>query len=270
MQDRLHIYGLDLRQIDKVDAFINMLYERYDHLDALINNAAQTVKRPPDYYAYLIPLETQQRETLPAPISRLLPGDTSDKSHLSLSLHGLLDSGMDDVPQPDQFDEFGQPVDDREYTSWVMRLDEVPTSELMEVHLVNAIAPALLVGQLKDLLKKSPHKQRYVINVSAAEGRFTQFKMGTHPHTNMAKAAMNMMTRTIADDYACSNIYVNSIDPGWVSDQIPRTNHESRQMATLLLPIDMEDASARLCDLLFERSNPPHGQLIKDYRVVSW
>jgi NAD(P)-dependent dehydrogenase (short-subunit alcohol dehydrogenase family) len=151
-----------------------------------------------------------------------------------------------------------------------MRLDEIPTSELMEVHLVNAIAPALLVGQLKDLLKKSPHKCRFVINVSAAEGRFTQFKMGTHPHTNMVKATMNMMTHTIADDYADDHIYVNSIDPGWVSDQIPRTNNESRQMGSQLLPIDMDDASARLCDLLFKQSDTLHGQLIKDYRIVSW
>lgn len=268
--DRLHIYGLDLRQIDKVEVFINLLYERYEYFDAIINNAAQTVKRPPEYYAYLIPIETQRHEALPAPISRLLRGDDEDISHLRPSLHGLLNDGDVDIPQPDAFDNFGQPIDDRDYNSWVMRLDEVPTLELMEVHLVNAIAPALLVGQLKGLLKKSPHQQRFVINVSAAEGRFTQFKMGTHPHTNMAKAAMNMMTRTIADDYAKDRIYVNSIDPGWVSDQIPRTSHESRQLASQLLPIDMEDASARLCDLLFAPANPPHGQLIKDYQIVSW
>lgn len=269
--DRLHIYGLDLRRIDKVEAFINLLYERYDYLSAIINNAAQTVKRPPEYYAYLIATETQSQAQLPAPLQHLLKGDHADLSHLQLSLGGLLESGAEDIPTPEDFDEFGQPVDKRDYTSWVMRLDEVPTSELMEVHLVNAIAPALLVGQLKTLLKKSPQKQRHVINVSAAEGRFEQFKMGTHPHTNMAKAAMNMMTRTIADDYANDAIYVNSIDPGWVSDQIPRTSEESRQFGLQLLPIDMEDASARLCDLLFtQSSSPPCGQLLKDYQVVNW
>jgi len=269
--ERLHIYGLDLRRIDKVEAFITMLYDRYDYLSAIINNAAQTVKRPPEYYVYLMAGETQQHSLLPMPVQQMLKGGDGDMSHLSLSLGGLLDSGVDDIPEPEQFDDFGQPIDNRDYTSWVIRLDEVPTSELMEVHLVNAIAPALLVGQLKELLKKSPQKHRHVINVSAAEGRFEQFKMGTHPHTNMAKAAMNMMTRTIADDYVNDNIYVNSIDPGWVSDQIPRTSDESRQMASQLLPIDMEDASARLCDLLFTQAdNPPQGQLIKDYRVVSW
>jgi len=269
--DRLYIYGLDLRRIDKVEAFISMLYDRYDYLSVIINNAAQTIKRPPDYYAYLVALETQVRDMLPMPIQQLLVSDDTDTSHLNLSLGNLLESGTDHIPEPDRFDEFGQPVDDRDYTSWVMRLDEVPTSELMEVHLVNAIAPALLAGQLKNLLKKSPHKHRHVINVSAAEGRFEQFKMGTHPHTNMAKAAMNMMTRTIADDYVRDNIYVNSIDPGWVSDQIPRTSEESRQMALQMLPIDMEDASARLCDLLFTKIDTlPYGQLLKDYRIVNW
>jgi NAD(P)-dependent dehydrogenase (short-subunit alcohol dehydrogenase family) len=65
----------------------------------------------------------------------------------------------------------------------------------------------------------SQSKQRldkYVVNVSSMEGKFTRpHKDHRHPHTNMAKAALNMMTCTMAADYARDNIYINSVDTGW-------------------------------------------------------
>lgn len=267
----LHIYGLDLRQIPQVEAFVQHLYKSYDFIDVLINNAAQTIKQPPQHYAHLIPLETQAFQELPVPIQSLLEQDQQDIKHLQLSLDKMLTDGIDSADLPQEFDEHGQAIDDRDYTSWLMRMDEIPTQELIEVHMVNAIAPALLAGQLKQLLCNSPHAHRHIINVSAAEGRFSQFKMGTHPHTNMAKAALNMLTRTIADEYRINNIYVNCVDPGWVSDQFPRSSQEERKMVNHMLPIDMEDAAARLCDLLFStQADLPHGKLIKDYRLASW
>jgi NAD(P)-dependent dehydrogenase (short-subunit alcohol dehydrogenase family) len=111
------------------------------------------------------------------------------------------------------------------------------------------------------------------VNVSAAEGRFAQFKTGFHPHTNMAKAALNMLTRTIADEYAEQGICVVSVDPGWVSDQIPHTSDISRQLGAARLPIDLVDAASRICDPLFsavQGETVAVGRLFKDYDVVDW
>jgi NAD(P)-dependent dehydrogenase (short-subunit alcohol dehydrogenase family) len=266
-RERLHIYGLDLRDIPRAEAFVTHLYETYPYLDAIINNAAQTVKRPPAYYAHLIPFETAPTAELPAEVRVLLKGNSV------LPTAGSLVSGLEDVFPIGQLDEHGQQIDNRDFTSWVMRLEDVPISELVEVHLVNAIAPAVFAGQLKELLASSPHSPRFIVNVSAAEGRFAQFKTGFHPHTNMAKAALNMLTRTIADEYAEQGICVVSVDPGWVSDQIPHTSDISRQLGAARLPIDLVDAASRICDPLFsavQGETVAVGRLFKDYDVVDW
>jgi NAD(P)-dependent dehydrogenase (short-subunit alcohol dehydrogenase family) len=272
---RLHVVGIDLRHIGRLEAFIDYLYEHYPYLDILVNNAAQTIKRPPAYYAHLIPFETAALHELPSGLIPLLI-DPQPSSSLETVLHPehLLGIGAEDPYFPHgQYDRHGQQVDNRPFNSWVMSLDEVSVSELLEVHLVNAVAPAVLAGQLKELMRRSPHKLRHIINVSAAEGRFAAYKQGYHPHTNMAKAALNMLTRSIAVDYAKTDIYVNSIDPGWVSDQVPRTDDDSRALADERLPIDMTDAAARICDPIFSglAGEKVHiGAMLKDFQEVAW
>ncbi len=269
--DRLHVYGLDLRQIPRVEAFARHLEQTYPHLDAVINNAAQTVKRPPAFYAHLLPYELAASAQLPEGVRTLLSGEPVSLEHLRLS--GYLPGDSDPIFPPGQFDEHGQQIDNREFNSWVMHLEEVPPLEMVEVQLVNAVAPAVLAGQLKAMLMRSPHPARFVVNVTAAEGRFSQYKNGFHPHTNMAKAALNMLTRTIADDYAANRIYVTSVDPGWVSDQAPRRDDGERIEGDARLPIDMIDAAARICDPIFSAVNgtsPVYGTLIKDYQIVEW
>lgn len=271
---RLHIYGLDLRQVSRLEAFVAHLEAAYSHLDAVINNAAQTVKRPPAFYAHLLPLETAPLTALPSAIRPLLAGDAEDIDHLQPSIAGQLSTGdVDPDFPPGEYDEHGQQIDNRDYNSWVMRLEEIPPAEMAEVHLVNTIAPGILTGQLKRMLQRSPHQARFVINVSAAEGRFSQYKNGYHPHTNMAKAALNMLTRTIADAYAADGIYVTSVDPGWVSDQTPRTQDYSRAAASERIPIDMVDAAARICHPIFAaitENTLLAGVLLKDYLVTDW
>jgi len=265
---------LDLRQIARLDEFVDHLKETYPYLDAIIHNAAQTVKRPPAFYAHLIANETAPFDALPSEIQPLLRDKDGDAPYIEPSIAGLLEGAADDADFPaGEFDEHGQQVDNRDFNSWVMKLEDIPPREFAEVHFVNAIAPGILTGKLKKLLLQSPHDTQFIINVSATEGRFTQFKNGYHPHTNMAKAGLNMLTRTIADDYAEDGIFVTSIDPGWVSDQVPHTSTDSRTVAKEMLPIDMIDASARLCDPIFSAvkgGTHDYGVLLKDYRVVSW
>lgn len=147
-------------------------------------------------------------------------------------------------------DAHGQQLDVRASNSWLLKLGEVSTPETVEVFCINTLTPFILNGHLRPLLERSPHADRYIVNVSAMEGKFYRYKQPTHPHTNMAKAALNMMTRTSAEDYAkVSGIYMNSVDTGWINDENPLPT--ARRIAAehgFQTPIDEVDAAARLLD----------------------
>merc|ERR1711865_24177 len=115
----------------------------------------------------------------------------------------------------------GQQLDLRSKHSWKLRLHEVSTEEFVECLCVNTIAPFALNSRLKELLLRSSRPQRFIVNVSAMEGKFYRTKTVNHPHTNMAKAALNMMTRTSGQDYAVDGIFMNSVDTGWINDENP-------------------------------------------------
>ena len=115
-----------------------------------------------------------------------------------------------------------QQVDLRTVNSWRLRLADVPTVELLEVHLVNAVAPFILNARLKPLMLQVPTRDKHIVNVSAMEGVFYRaYKTDKHPHTNMAKAALNMLTRTSALDYVRDGIHMNAVDTGWITDEDP-------------------------------------------------
>ena len=119
-----------------------------------------------------------------------------------------------------QLDQDLQQVDLRQRNSWRLLLSDVSTVELLEVQLVNAIAPFILNARLKPLMLRTPERDKHIVNVSAVEGQFYRsWKTTRHPHTNMAKAALNMMTRTSATDYHADGIHMNSVDTGWVTDE---------------------------------------------------
>nr|MBN1228378.1 SDR family oxidoreductase [Anaerolineae bacterium] len=293
-KDRLHIYGLDLRSLPGVGLFIDHLYTSYPHLDILINNAAQTVRRPPAYYAHLLPFErTPPAQLSPAIRSLVRPINGAGNSLASgangaalslfnsqtleisssaeMSQIALVDGdATPDAEQfpPDQFDEDGQQLDRRTFNSWVMRIDDVSMPEILEVQLINVTAPTLLVSRLKGLMERSPFPARFIVNVSSVEGQFAQEKQSIHVHTNMAKAALNMLTHSSAEQYAASGIYMNSVDPGWISHQAPGASIDD-----IPLPIDMLDGAARICDPIFNVLNgqsPTWGKFLKDYQVNDW
>jgi NAD(P)-dependent dehydrogenase (short-subunit alcohol dehydrogenase family) len=168
-----------------------------------------------------------------------------------------------------------QQVDRRPTNSWRMRAGEVPTVELLEVHLVNAVAPFILVSRLKALMARDGSRDKHVVNVSAMEAQFSRKKKtDKHPHTNMAKAALNMLTRTSAVDYASSGIYMNSVDTGWVTDEDPLVHVERKQRVhDFNPPLDAVDGAARVVDPIFMGFNTGHhpwGLFWKDYEPVEW
>ena len=173
-----------------------------------------------------------------------------------------------------RYDEDLQQVDLRDLNSWRLRMHEVETPELLEVQLVNAIAPYILNARLKPLMVRTPGAHKHIVNVSAMEGQFYRAtKTDKHPHTNMAKAALNMMTRTSAPDFVKDGIHMNAVDTGWVTDEDPAVHAARKAELGFAPPLDIIDGAARIVDPIFVgRLTDRHvwGQFLKDYKPAPW
>lgn len=361
-RSRLKVYALDLRVLPALECFVYHLNTTLPRLDILINNAAQTIRRPPAFYRHLMPLEraplqqltdkvgvlgmihefasASQLPTLtgaPAPAPSLAASSTSSPSStplststpapatdlpplssdtpaatsaaptaavtstsesLSTSFQGpgsgvlstlsvmgsglsaaelsqvaILAEDLNSDPKhfpADEYDFNGQQLDLRHSNTWVLPLDQVSSAEAAEVHVINALAPFILNSKLKALMCKSGDPG-FIINVSSMEGRFASYKEPVHPHTNMAKAALNMMTCTSAKDYAFAKIYMNSVDTGWVTEENP--DPLARRKNGFGPPLDEIDGAARILDPIFSAlltGRYEFGRFYKDYKHSRW
>ena len=352
---RLHVYGLDLRDVTGLEAFTRFLKMKYTNgIDILINNACQTVRRPRGYYVPMMEkektlwserdsihkslldgcvqfervrrqillshrdasqdtaqIEAEEKTPLiqmamdtptleevpPTQVSDQIVVSTVDKedelSHFEMTgvSHSAAMSQMvilpedvgvsDSVLPPGLSDVNGQQLDLRCSNSWLLKMEEVSTPEVMECMFINAIAPFVLNSRLKPLMafpNDDSRPDRFIINVSAMEGKFYRYKMPNHPHTNMAKAALNMLTRTSAQDLAEKHrIFMNAVDTGWINDENPLEKASKIAKTNIFqTPIDEIDAAARILDPIFSGVNAGRdgekesGKFLKDYKETEW
>jgi NAD(P)-dependent dehydrogenase (short-subunit alcohol dehydrogenase family) len=276
--DRLTVVGIDLRDPRQVVGLCDRLLASGDVLDILVNNAAQTLRRPAAAYSALAAAE---HSALPAGLDLadvscapgFQPMPPLAPAWPAAELGGSPEPGSRAEQVIAAVDEAGLIPDPAPSNSWSARLGEVDPVELLEAQLVNAVAPALLCDRLLPLLLASPHERRYVVNVSAVEGRFAvRNKTGGHPHTNMAKAALNMLTRTSADELARQRVYLCSVDTGWITDENPSPKKARIARNGFRTPLDVVDGAARVYDPIVrgEAGDPVWGVLLKDYREAEW
>lgn len=296
---RLRVVGVDLRDPSQVLRLADSVAGQ-GPLDILINNAAQTVRRSPDSYRPLIEAEAEPLtgEGLPDPLvlggarPRALEGDLDGSGAdagtgvAELAPHVLTprmltslalttgSASMERVRAGTAIDAGGLVPDLAAVNSWTQRIGGVDPVEMLEVQLCNVSAPFLLVDRLRPALAASSARRTYVVNVSAMEGVFERgYKGPGHPHTNMAKAALNMLTRTSAQEMLESDgILMTSVDTGWITDERPHPDKERLAEAGFHAPLDLEDGAARVYDPIVrgELGEDLHGCFLKDYAPANW
>lgn len=286
--DRLRVIGIDLRDPAQVVALADTVKQQ-GPLDILINNAAQTVRRSPGSYALLEEAESAPLPAGPLPdvivfgrtsdahpgalVSSLPSSDTlsaADVTSMALTARSATPARIETATA---IDAGGLVPDLTSINSWTQVVDQVDPMELLEVQLCNSTAPFILIGHLRSALAASTARRKYVVNVSAMEGQFSRaYKGPGHPHTNMAKAALNMLTRTSAEELLSDGILMTAVDTGWITDERPHVTKVRLAEAGFHAPLDLVDGAARVYDPIVrgERGEDLYGCFLKDFEPAAW
>jgi NAD(P)-dependent dehydrogenase (short-subunit alcohol dehydrogenase family) len=304
--DRLKIVGIDLRDPTQVISLADEVAAA-GPLDVLINNAAQTVRRSPGAYSQLVEMESAPlpsgvalpemvtfdhiSEAHPAAIAGTLraqavahhDGESPEQAlaaHNAASMTALaLSAGHASLEAHlagTAVDAGGLLPDLQRTNSWTHTVEEVEPLELLEVQLCNAVAPFVLVSRLRPAMAAAARTsgRAHVVNVSAMEGQFSRtYKGPGHPHTNMAKAALNMLTRTSAGEmFETDRILMNAVDTGWITDERPHQEKLRIAAEGWHAPLDLVDGAARVYDPIVrgEAGEDLHGHFLKDYEPSPW
>lgn len=286
---RLKIVGIDLRDPAQVVALADSVAAE-GPLDILINNAAQTVRRSPGAYSELVAAESAPLPAGELPTAEVigifgsgavaaLPGagagggaltaqDVTDLALVSGS------ASLERIAAGTAIDAGGLVPDLHDTNSWIQPVDEVTPVELLEVQLCNSTAPFILISRLRAAMAAARARRTYIVNVSAMEGVFSRgYKGAGHPHTNMAKAALNMLTRTSAQEmFEKDGILMTAVDTGWITDERPHPDKVRLAEAGFHAPLDLVDGAARVYDPIVrgEQGEDVFGVFLKDYAPGKW
>ncbi len=286
---RLSIVGIDLRNPAQVVALADEIAAA-GPLDILVNNACQTVRRSAAGYALLAEAEAAPLRPGPLPPIRTFgpghvnelaaPGDGARQPHWTPTPAALsalaLRSGSaspERIAAQRAIDAGGLVPDLDAVNSWSHHVQDIDPVELLEVQLCNQTAPFILIGRLRSALAASPARRTYIVNVSAIEGQFHRgYKGPGHPHTNMSKAALNMLTRTSAHELRSDGILMTSVDTGWITDERPHPTKMRLAGEGFHAPLDLVDGAARVYDPIVrgEAGEELYGCFLKDYEPAPW
>ena len=314
-KNNLIIYPIDFRIFESTIKFVQFINDNFPHVDILINNAAQTIRRTASYYKYLLPVETKalskeddkkiikndfinlqkqlkEDESISNPntkkeINNALISLIENKSKeyqeiLPLSVIASQIRIMQEKSQPHVtvMGSDGQPYDfSKGKNSWNFEFDEIPFQEFTEVQIINTWTPYYLCVKLKPLMMQSPFPDKYIVNVTSVEGIFNHYKRSSHVHTNMAKAALNMFTRTCGSYLKDIGIYMTCVDTGWVSPMnemnslLDKDKKNSYENEFINVPLDELDGAMRVLHPIIEgikNKNYLYGILLKDYIKSPW
>jgi NAD(P)-dependent dehydrogenase (short-subunit alcohol dehydrogenase family) len=282
---RLQVVGIDLRDPAQVVALADTVAAQ-GPLDILINNAAQTVRRAPGSYAALVQAERTPANELvdvitfdhvsdahPAALAGSLAAHQEPHALTELALTAR-SASPERIAAGTAIDAGGLLPDTASVNSWTQRVHEVDALELLEVQLCNQTAPFILVSRLRPAMAAATARRKYVVNVSAMEGQFSRrYKGPGHPHTNMAKAALNMLTRTSAAEMLESDgILMTAVDTGWITDERPHPTKLRLAEEGFHAPLDLVDGAARVYDPIVrgEAGEDLYGCFLKDYVPSNW
>jgi len=328
---RLRILALDLQDLSAIASFLACVEATVPHIDILVNNAAQTLSRPPAFYNYL---HREAVEVLAGPggevlreVCTNLPSSYTPAVVVEEEQGGVKEQGSVGEPPAKQaraeeggrvvdggggaggngesvdgsvalskgavalaseqryfplgrLDEEGQQVDLRGHNSWTLGLQEVPLQELLQTLTVNSVAPFLLISRLTPLLQRSPSTRKFIVNVSAMEGQFARVSKGCkHPHTNMAKAALNMLTRTSGLELQLDSVFMTAVDTGWCTDERPHATHYGQErhqecVKGFQVPLSHEDGAARVYHPVWhglqDHHQPYFATFLKNFKPHPW
>jgi NAD(P)-dependent dehydrogenase (short-subunit alcohol dehydrogenase family) len=284
---RLKIVGIDLRDPAQVLALADSVAAE-GPLDILINNAAQTVRRSPQAYSELVAAENAPLPAGELPAAEVI-GTFGSGAVAELPVAGggaltaqdvtdlALVSGSASLARIEAgtaIDAGGLVPDLHATNTWIQSVEEVTPVELLEVQLCNSTAPFILISRLRAALAGSAARRTYIVNVSAMEGVFSRgYKGAGHPHTNMAKAALNMLTRTSAQEmFEHDRILMTAVDTGWITDERPHPDKMRMADAGFHAPLDLVDGAARVYDPIVrgEQGEDLYGVFLKDYAPGKW
>jgi NAD(P)-dependent dehydrogenase (short-subunit alcohol dehydrogenase family) len=292
---RLKIVGIDLRDPAQVIALADAV-SADGPLDILINNAAQTVRRSPGSYSHLVAAESAPLPAGPlpelitfghvgggvgSPVAALTgPAALTAQDAPAITPEALTALALtsrsatpDRIAASTAIDAGGLVPDLAAENSWSQRVHEIDAVELLEVQLCNSTAPFILISRLRPALAASAARRKYIVNVSAMEGQFSRgYKGAGHPHTNMAKAALNMLTRTSAQEMLTDGILMTSVDTGWITDERPHPTKMRLADEGFHAPLDLVDGAARVYDPIVrgELGEDVYGCFLKDYARSAW
>ncbi|MFR9799483.1 SDR family NAD(P)-dependent oxidoreductase [Streptomyces sp. MS06] len=284
---RLKVVGIDLRDPAQVVALADGVAAE-GPLDILINNAAQTVRRSPQAYSELVAAESAPLPSGELPAAEVI-GTFGSGAVTELPVAGggaltarevtdlALVSGsasLERIAAGTAIDAGGLVPDLHATNSWIQTVDEVTPVELLEVQLCNSTAPFILISRLRPAMAAAAAGRAYIVNVSAMEGVFDRgYKGAGHPHTNMAKAALNMLTRTSAEEmFERDRILMTAVDTGWITDERPHPDKIRLAEAGFHAPLDLVDGAARVYDPIVrgEAGEDVYGVFLKDYAPGKW